>query len=113
MTDAVLEETTLAGLVQALVEALRPEKIILFGSAARGQAGPDSDIDLFIQVATGADVREAARKGYVAIRPLRPILPRGVDIVVKDRAFVERYGDLVGSVVRSVKRDGKVLYEHT
>lgn len=113
MGEVVIEQSTLMQLVDMLVEALHPEKIVLFGSAARGHAGPDSDIDLFIQVAAGADVREAARKGYVAIRPLRPILPRGVDIVVKDRAFIERYGDLVGSVVRSVRRDGKVLYEHT
>ena len=53
MTEAIIEDTTLAGLVQALVEALHPEKIPLFGSAARDQAGPDSDIDLFIEMADG------------------------------------------------------------
>lgn len=107
MTEAIIEESTLAALVAALVEALRPEKIVLFGSAARGDAGPDSDIDLFVQVATG----EATRKCYAAIRPLRPEIPRGVDFIVHDRAFVERYGDLVGTIVRAVRRDGKVLYE--
>jgi predicted nucleotidyltransferase len=110
VTEAIIEDTTLAGLVRALVDALHPEKIILFGSAARDQAGPDSDIDLFIEMENGSDVREAARKAYVAIGPLYGELKRGVDIVVKDRAFVERYGDLVGTVVRAVKRDGKVLY---
>lgn len=109
----MVEEATLAGLVQALVDGLRPEKIVLFGSMARGQAGPDSDIDLFIEMEAGADVREAAKKAYAVIGPLYGELKRGVDIVVKDRAFVERYGDLVGSVVRSVRRDGKVLYERS
>jgi predicted nucleotidyltransferase len=111
MTEAIIEESTLAALVAALVEALRPEKIVLFGSAARGDAGPDSDIDLFVQVATGVDTGEATRKCYAAIRPLRPEIPRGVDFIVHDRAFVERYGDLVGTIVRAVRRDGKVLYE--
>ena len=113
MAETIVDESALTRLVQALVDALHPEKIILFGSAARGHAGPDSDIDLFVQVPSGADASEAARRGYAAIRPLRPILPRGVDIVVRDRAFVERYGDLVGSIVPSVKRDGKVLYDRT
>ena len=106
-----IQESILARLVQTLVEALHPEKIVLFGSAARGDTGPDSDIDLFVQIAAGEDTGEAARRGYAALRPLRSVLPCGVDLVVKDRSFVERYGDLVGSVVRSVRRDGKVLYE--
>jgi len=113
MGEAIVEQSVLMRLVETLAKALRPEKIILFGSLARGDPGPDSDIDLFVQIAPGENVGEAARKGYAAIRPLRSILPRGVDIVVKDRTFVERYGDLVGSVVRTVRRDGKLLYEHT
>ncbi len=113
MSKSVIEESVMHSLVQTLAEALRPEKIILFGSLARGETGPDSDIDLFVQVPAGEDAGEAARKGYAAIRPLRDILPRGVDLVVKDRSFVERYGDLVGSVVRTVKREGKLLYDNT
>jgi NADPH:quinone reductase-like Zn-dependent oxidoreductase len=54
---------------------------VLFGSRARGQGGPDSDIDLFIEVASGSDVRDAARKAYLAIGPLYAELKRGVDIV--------------------------------
>ena len=88
MTTAIIEEATLTALVQTLVDALHPEKIILFGSWARGDQRPDSDIDLFVQVPTGVDTGEAARKGYAAIGPLYSELHRGVDIVVKDRAFV-------------------------
>ena len=41
------EMAVLAGIVQQVVEAAKPEKIVLFGSAARGTMRPDSDIDLF------------------------------------------------------------------
>ena len=110
MTDAVLDQTLLDDLVARIVEAVEPEKVILFGSWANGTARPDSDLDLFIQVGTGEDTAAANARAYAAIRPLRPRLRRGVDIVVKDRAFVERYGDLVGTIVRPVLREGKVLY---
>ena len=50
------------------------------------------------------------RQLYALLRrsPSRP--PLGIDVVVKDRAFVERCGELVGAVVRSALREGRVLY---
>jgi predicted nucleotidyltransferase len=110
MTEAILDQALLDELVARIVEAVRPEKVILFGSWAKGTARPDSDIDLFIQVPGGADTAAASARAYAAIRPLRSRLRRGVDIVVKDRAYVEYYGDLVGTVVRPVLREGRLLY---
>jgi predicted nucleotidyltransferase len=105
-----LDNELLQALVRSIVAAVRPEKVVLFGSFARGDAGPDSDVDLFVQVDPGRDPGEVTTAAYAAIRPLRARLRRGVDIVVKERSFVERYGDLVGTVVRPVLREGKVLY---
>jgi len=110
MNDIELDAELLQSLVQSIVAAVHPEKVVLFGSFARGAAGPESDVDLFVQVETGRDSGEATAKAYAAVRPFRARLRRGVDIVVKDRSFVERYGDLVGTVVRPVLREGKVLY---
>ena len=109
-TEASLDGAMLSDLVQAIVAGVRPERVVLFGSWARGDAAPDSDIDLFIQVETGQSLSAASKKAYAAIRSVRRQFQCGVDIVVKDRAFVERYGDLVGTVVRPVLREGKVLY---
>lgn len=111
MTEAGLDQALLDELVARIVEAVRPEKVILFGSWAKGTARPDSDIDLFLEVETGRDAAEVTKLAYAAIRPLRPRLRRGVDIVVHDRAFVERYGELVGTIVRPVLREGKTLYD--
>jgi len=110
MAHVALDESLVASLVAAIASAVAPEKIILFGSCARGDAGAHSDLDLFVQVQTGRDTHEATTRAYQAVRPLRARLDRGLDIVVKDRAFVERYGDLVGTVVRTAIEEGQVLY---
>ena len=110
MGKTALDQDLLDKLVQTIVEAVRPEKVILFGSWATGNAGPDSDIDLFLEVEPGRSTGQVADQAYAAIRPLRRHLHSGVDIVVKDTAFVERYGDLVGTVLRPVLQEGKVLY---
>ena len=104
------EQASLDKIVQALVAALGPERIILFGSWARGDQQPDSDFDIFVEVSAGANVREASRRSYEALHSIHSEIRRGVDIVVKDRAFVERYGELVGTIVRPVMREGIVLY---
>ena len=44
LTPAVLEE-----IVRRIVEVAQPERVILFGSAARGEMGPDSDVDLLVE----------------------------------------------------------------
>ena len=103
--DGVLQE--LAGRIAA---ALRPDRIVLFGSLARGESTGESDIDLFVQVPAGVETAQATAQAYAAIRPLRPKLDRSVDIVVKESSFVARYGDLVGTVVRAVMREGRELY---
>lgn len=110
MKPSILDNVLLAALVQRIVDSVQPEKIILFGSYATGDADADSDVDLFVQIDTGRSTAEATKQAYAAIRPLRPQLRRGVDIVAKDRAFVERYGDLIGTIVHPVLQEGRVLY---
>ena len=110
-TPAVeIDHQMLQEVVRCIADAIRPEKIVLFGSRAKGTAGPESDIDLFIQVETGRDTRQVARETYRVLRnlPNRPAV--GIDVVVKDRAFVERYGGLVGTVVRPALKEGRLLY---
>ena len=90
----------LQDVVAALVRAVDPEKVILFGSRARGDAAEDSDIDLFLEVKTGRDTGRLAEQSYRAIHRLKDRPPVGIDVVVKDTAYVERFSDSVGTVVR-------------
>ena len=92
-----------------IVRDYDPVKIILFGSHARGEAGPESDIDLLVVLPEVANKRQAA----VAIRRVLRDLPAPKDIVVTTPEEIARRGDLVGTVLRPALSEGKVLYERS
>lgn len=94
-------------MVRRIVDHFHPEKIILFGSHARGTAGPDSDVDLMVVM----DTREPKREVGLRIRVALHGMGVAKDIVVVTPAEIERYRDLVGTLIRPALREGKVLYE--
>jgi predicted nucleotidyltransferase len=93
-------------ITQRIRAVSNPEQIILFGSAARGEASSDSDLDLLVVKADVDSTRAEAARIYQVLADL----PVPVDVVVVRQAYVQRYGDLVGTVVRPALREGKVLY---
>jgi len=105
MTTADLIQT----MTDRIVQDFNPLRIILFGSYARGDAGPESDIDLLVVFPQVANKRLAA----VAIRRTLADLPVCKDIIVTTPEEIARRGDLVGTVLRPALREGKVLYERS
>lgn len=107
VADGIPDMTILDELVRRIVEVAHPEKIILFGSAARGEMGPDSDLDILV-VKDAPHGRETARR---IRRALLNVFPgHSKDIVVVSPAEVERYGDVIGYIIRPALREGRVLY---
>jgi uncharacterized protein len=96
-------------MTERIVRDYDPVKIILFGSHARGEAGPESDIDLLVVLPEVANKRQAA----VAIRRAFTDLAVPKDIVVTTPEEIARRGDIVGTVLRPALREGKVLYERS
>ena len=94
-------------ITERIVRNFQPQKIILFGSQARGDAGPHSDIDLLVVFQQVADERKMA----VRIRRALADLPVAKDIVVTTPDEIARRGDLIGTVLRPALREGKTLYE--
>ena len=92
-------------IVRRIVEVADPERIILFGSAARGQARPDSDIDLLV-VKEGAHRRKLSQAIYRRLLGIG----RSVDVVVVTPEDIERYRDSVGLVIRPALEEGKTIY---
>jgi len=93
--------------VQRLVAALQPEKIILFGSYAYGKPTPDSDVDLLVVMETSAPDKER----YLSVcRQLRP-RPLPVDILVRTPQEIARALDKGDFFIREITTQGKVLYE--
>ena len=96
-------------MVRRIVERFHPDKIILFGSYARGTAGPDSDVDLLVV----KNVSGSKRQERLAIRLALSGIGLAKDIIVVTPEEVERYKDIVGTIIYPALREGKVLYERT
>ncbi len=94
-------------MVRRIVESWNPEKIILFGSHARGLAGPDSDVDLLVVLPLTQD-RRTIRLG---IRRALSGMGLPKDIVVATPHELERYHECPGTIIRAALDEGKVLYE--
>jgi predicted nucleotidyltransferase len=110
MTTETLELTAqekIQEMVRRIVARFRPEKIILFGSYARGTAGPDSDVDLLVVKPLIGSKRQEQLDMRIALHGIG----LAKDIVVVTPEELEEYKDLVGTVIRPALREGKVLYE--
>ena len=96
-------------IVRRIARKFRPEKIILFGSHARGEAGPDSDVDLLVVMAFEGSALDQA----VEIKAALPNYWVPVDVIVsKPEEFAWRK-DVVGTIEWPASREGKVLYVHS
>ena len=108
MSTAASAELTIAEMVRRISTGFAPDKIILFGSHARGDAGDDSYIDLLVLFHEVENPRERAAELYAVLVGCSTLTK---DIVVSTTARFERYRDVVNTVYWPASREGKVLYE--
>jgi hypothetical protein len=106
-TDTLLQDAALAEIVRRLVEAYQPERIYLFGSKARGDAGLDSDYDLMVVVPDDAPPeRRRSRLAYEVLWGTGT----AADVLVWTR---QQFGDrshVRASLPATVLREGRVLH---
>ena len=102
LTDAELQT-----IVDRIVAQFNPRRIFVFGSYARGDWHPDSDLDLMVEMET--NLAPAARR--FALRKTLVHQPCGVDILAYTPEEVEERRDSCGSIVRTILREGRVIYE--
>lgn len=103
-----LDQAVLDDIVARVVEAARPEKIVLFGSAARGDMGPHGDMDLLV---VRKDDGERALDVEKRIHMRLYGVGVGVDAFVATPEYVERYKDAHCLIVKPALREGRVIYE--
>ncbi|MBC8161622.1 MAG: nucleotidyltransferase domain-containing protein [Roseiflexaceae bacterium] len=95
-------------MAECLVETFQPERVYLFGSTARGDAGPDSDYDFIVVVADSQQSSyQRSIQGQRALAPFQ--LPKDVIVWTKDQFDKRLY--LVASLPATVVREGVLLYE--
>lgn len=102
MTNELLSTMT-----ERIVRDFHPVQIILFGSHARGDAHPQSDVDLLVVFSELVDKRKTA----VDIRRALADLPVAKDILVTTPEELARHRNLVGTALRAAQREGEILYE--
>ena len=108
---AQVDDELLQRMTTALVEAADPEQVILFGSHARGEAGPDSDVDLIV---VEAEPFGPERDRFAeALRLWRTLdgFRVAADVLVYSRDEVEYWRDSLNHVLARALREGRVLYE--
>jgi len=106
-TDTLLQDAALTEIVRRLVEAYRPERIYLFGSKARGDAGLDSDYDLMVIVPDDAPPeRRRSRLAYEVLWGTGT----AADVLVWTRQQFEDRLHVRASLPATVLREGRVLH---
>lgn len=94
------------GMARRIAALFDPDQVILFGSHARGTAGPDSDVDLLIVMPVNGSWREKAVQIGVALSKFR--VPKDI-VVVTPESFAWRK-NVVGTLEWPAAREGKTLY---
>jgi predicted nucleotidyltransferase len=94
--------------VEVLVREASPERIVLFGSQARGDAGPESDVDFLVIT---RDSRENRFRAATRLRRCLSPLRMPVDIVVHDRETIDEWGEVPGTLVYTMLHEGRTVYE--
>jgi len=93
-------------MVKRIVERFHPERVILFGSHARGEAGPDSDVDLLVVMHVQGSKRAAQLDVRRSLHDVR--VPK--DVVVSTPEEFAWRKDVIGTIERPADREGMVLY---
>jgi predicted nucleotidyltransferase len=90
-----------------VVQKFQPERVILFGSQARGEAASESDVDILVVVPDGSDVRRTTTAIYEELDDL----PISKDVVVVTPTDVTTFGRLVGTILKPALEEGISIYE--
>ena len=101
-----IDSETIDELVQRIVQAVHPSRVLLFGSAAQERMGPDSDIDVLVVVADGTHCLDTTQ--YLYKQLLGFSLP--VDILVATSAMLERHKHNIGLIYHHILAEGKEIY---
>ena len=93
--------------VERIVSGFAPEKVILFGSHARGEGGSDSDLDILVVMRIEGSRRQKATEIDCALFGIK----KPNDLIVVTPEELERSRHSIGSIISPVLKEGIALYE--
>ena len=94
-------------IIRRIVQVAQPEKIILFGSAARGESGPQSDLDLLVVKAGPIHRGRLTETIYMNLLGVE----QSVDIIVATPEDLERYGNAHCLILKPALQEGLTVYQ--
>ncbi|TEU12997.1 MAG: nucleotidyltransferase domain-containing protein [Anaerolineales bacterium] len=100
----------LQAIVETIVQVARPERVILFGSRAKGTARGESDYDFLVVVRGIRNGREVSRRIYRALLDRK--VGAAVDVVVVDAGTLEQHRESPFYIYRQALQEGRVFYDH-
>ena len=103
-------DTLLDRMIRTIVDEVDPEQVILFGSRARGDARPDSDVDILVVESEPFGPGRSRRAEEVRISRALPATPVGRDILVYSRDDMEKWRGSLNHVAARALREGRMLY---
>ena len=106
----ILTQEVIDQMVQTIVKEVNPEAVILFGSHARGNARPDSDIDLMVIERAPFSAQRSRRAEYSRLSMALREFPFAKDILLYSRDEFDYWKDSPNHVVGRAQREGKVLH---
>lgn len=105
-----ITDADLVAMSACIVETVHPERIVLFGSLARGEANEDSDIDLLVVVDEGFKERSRWQE-LERIRNRIAIFPMPKDILLYSQEEVTRWSHSTNHIIAHALQDGRLIYE--
>jgi predicted nucleotidyltransferase len=103
--DPVSDETLIAEAGRRLSKAAPHARVILFGSHARGEAQPGSDLDLLVV----EPELKSRRAEFVRLREALGAMGVPIDLIVVSADHAERWGPVPGTLMHEALRDGRVI----
>jgi predicted nucleotidyltransferase len=101
------DRETIDELVRRIRDVADPLRIILFGSAARGDMRADSDLDVLVVVPDGTHRRKTAQNIYMKLYGFG----KPVDVLVSTPEHLEKHKDNIGLIYRTVLAEGREIYD--
>jgi len=104
----MLDKVKIEKVIKAIREVIEPDKIILFGSQARGDAKSNSDYDILVIKDSIEDELKVTKNIYKSFLNIDELI--SIDVIVASKHNIEKYKDNIGYILKPALKEGIIIY---